>query len=65
MTEVQIEIIKGFARNDMNVLATAEELHYHRSSILYHFEKIKKETGLDPRKFFDLWKLLISLIGGD
>ena len=65
MTEVQIKIIKSLARNDMNVTAAAEELHYHRNSLIYQLDKIYAETGLNPRKFYDLWKLLFSLMGGD
>lgn len=65
MTELQIRIIKSLARNDMNVLAAANELHYHRNSLIYQIDKIHAKTGLNPRKFVDLWKLLFSLMGGD
>ena len=65
MTEVQKKIIKSYAGNDMSVNATAIELHYNRNNVKYHLTKIKKETGLDPRKFYDLCKLLFSVMGGD
>lgn len=65
MTELQIRIIKCYARNDMKLEPTARELHYHRNSLIYQMNKIKNETGLDPHKFYDLWKLLFSLMGGD
>lgn len=58
MTEHQSEIIKSFADCNMNISATAVIMNYHRNSILYHMEKIRKETGLNPRNFHDLVKLL-------
>ena len=65
MTEVQEAILKSYARNDMSVNATAIELHYNRGNVKYHLTKIKKDTGLDPRKFYDLCKLLFPTLGGD
>jgi DNA-binding PucR family transcriptional regulator len=58
MTELQIEIIKAYAKNGMNVSRTARYLRYHRNSIMYHFERIEDATGLNPRDFYDLVKLL-------
>lgn len=58
MTELQIEIIKAHAKNGMNVSRTARYLRYHRNSIMYHFERIEDATGLNPRNFYDLVKLL-------
>ena len=36
----------------------------HYNSIRYRFQKIKRETGLEPRHFYDLIKLL-KMIGED
>ena len=58
MTEVQIEIIKAYADNGMNVSRTARYLRYHRNSVMYHLERIEDATGLDPKNFHDLVKLL-------
>lgn len=52
------EIILSMARNDLNVTTTAKELNRHRNSVVYWIEKIKKGTGLDCRKFYDMVKLL-------
>lgn len=65
MTDLQIKIIKCYARNNMKLQKTADEMHYHRNSILYQMSKIENETGLNPHNFCDLWKLLFSLMGGD
>lgn len=58
MTEQEAEIILAFARNNMRLNHTAQALHYHVSNVRYHFEKIEKKTGLNPRSFYDLLKLL-------
>ena len=35
---------------------------FHRNTLLYRLEKIKKVTGLDPRKFNDAMELKVALI---
>lgn len=52
------EIIRCFAECDMRITATAEQLHFHRNTVVYHLEQIYKKTGLDPEKFYDLIRLL-------
>lgn len=56
------EIILTMAKNDLNATTTAKELHRHRGTVMYWIEKIKKETGLDCRKFYDLVKL-VGMVG--
>ena len=58
MTPIQTKIIRCLADFDMSVGKVAAHLHYHRNSIEYHIEAIKKSTGLHPKKFYDLCKLL-------
>lgn len=58
MTQQQSKIVKTLAYCNMNVQATANFMNYHRNTIIYHLQKIKKETGLDPMNFHDLVKLL-------
>lgn len=65
MTELQKKIIKCYARNDMNLSVTADELHYNPNALRYHMKKIYEETGFNPRKFYGLCKLLFSVMGGD
>ena len=40
------------------IAAAAKEMGIHQSSVIYRFGKIKTETGLDARKFWDLVMLL-------
>lgn len=36
----------------------ARQVYMHRNTAGYRFERIKKETGLDPQCFYDLVALL-------
>lgn len=58
MKETDKLLLKGFAEHDMNATSAADALYMHRNSLLYRLDVIKRETGLDPRKFYDLVKLL-------
>lgn len=64
LTELDWEVIHHYADNDMSVSATARAAHMHENTVRYHLEKVQKETGMNPRKFHDLVKLLnAELIG--
>ena len=52
------EIIKAMAKFDLSTTNASIELHRHRNTVIYWIEKMKKDTGLDCRKFYDLVKLL-------
>ena len=58
MTYRQAKIILTFAENNMRVRDTALQLYRSEGSVSYQFKKIHKETGLNPRKFFDLVSLV-------
>lgn len=58
MTEVKKTILRSYAKNNMNVTSTAQDLHYHRNNIEYHLTHIQSKTGLNPRNFYDLIELL-------
>lgn len=55
--EKDVEIIEAMCDNDLNLSKVARALFQHRNTIVYHLDKIKKNTGLDPRKFYELVKL--------
>lgn len=57
MTEKQKEIILQLCECNMSPTAVARNMNYHRGTIIYHMEKIKEQTGLDPMVFNDLVKL--------
>lgn len=57
MTKQQSKIIIELARHGLSALQAAKSLNYHRNTIYYHVQKIRKETGLDPYDFFDMQQL--------
>lgn len=58
LTETDKRIVAAYAKNDMNCNRTGDALHYNHTSVHYHLNRIREITGLDPRKFYDLIKLL-------
>lgn len=52
------EIILAMARNDLSASKAARELHRHRNTVIYWIEQMRRDTGLDCRRFYDLVKLL-------
>ena len=51
-------LLLAFARNNMNLAYTGKEVYLNYNSVRYRLEKIHRETGLNPRNFYDLQKLL-------
>lgn len=58
MKRENTEILKAYADHDMNAAQAAKGLYMHPNSLKYRLEKIHQETGLNPKKFNDLRKLL-------
>lgn len=58
MNAMDKECIRAFADAGMNASEAGRRMYVHKNTILYHFDRVKKETGLDPRKFNDLVELL-------
>lgn len=58
LTAKEKEILLAFAENSMNSCKGARSLFMSRSSFYYHFNNIRKKTGLNPLNFYDLVKLL-------
>lgn len=63
MTEKDKRTVLAFAECDMNTAKTARKLCYHRETIKYQLTQIGIRTGLDPRRFYDLVKLVIKARG--
>lgn len=53
-----LEIIRALADCNLRVSEVARRSYQHRSNVIYHVKRIKRITGLDPLKFYDLIKLL-------
>ena len=65
MTKLDIQAVLALADNNMNVAKTGKELFFHRNTIVYHLDKVKRNTGLDPLNFYDLMKLVLCLKEGE
>lgn len=57
-----LETVEVFFDQNMSLTQTSSELKVHRNTLLYRLDKIKKITGLDPRKFNDAMELKVALI---
>lgn len=42
----------------MNIGEVSRQLFMHRNTVTYHLDKVKRQTGLDPRRFYDLVELV-------
>lgn len=52
------DTVAAYARSDMRMSRAAKELHLSRRAVEERVRRIHKETGRDPRRFFDLVALL-------
>jgi carbohydrate diacid regulator len=60
--EYLLETVEVFFDKNMSLTQTSKDLKIHRNTLLYRLDKIKKVTGLDPRKFNDAMELKVALI---
>ena len=58
MTKLQAEIILAFAENDMKIKPTAEKILMSDAAVIYNLNKIRRQIGWNPRKFYDLCYLV-------
>lgn len=54
LSKKQKEIILTFSENNMNSSKTARSLYMASSTIEYHLKMILHNTGLNPKRFYDL-----------
>ena len=48
----------GYHFINMNVTDVAHAIFAHRNTVLYHLDKVKRQTGFNPRRFYDLVELV-------
>ena len=58
LTSDEMKTVFKMADCDMKISEVARELFAHRNTIIYRIERIKKKTGYDIRRFYDLAILL-------
>jgi carbohydrate diacid regulator len=64
LTDLDIQVVLAFAENNMNASKTSKSLFFHRNTVIYHLDKVKRNTGLDPFRFYDLMELILCLKEG-
>ena len=66
--EIDAKIIYYLALYNMNRSEVARELYLSNTAVVFHVNKIRKITGLDPRNFFDLgelYSIALEILGDD
>lgn len=58
MNKEDAHIVVAMANHNMNVTNVARAIFMHRNTATYHLDKVKRQTGLDPRRFYDLVELV-------
>ena len=58
MKDHHLELLRAMADCNLNVAEVSRKKFIHRNTINYQLSCIRRETGLDPQKFWDLKKLL-------
>lgn len=58
MTERDAELILALADNGLVMHKVAKKTYRHPNTVRYHIDNIKEKTGLDPRDFWDMQKLV-------
>ena len=58
LTDTDKDILISFAENNMSASETARKQYLHRNTIVYHLERVKSKTGLNPFNFYQLVQLM-------
>lgn len=58
LKQTDLETIRALADCSLNIADVSRQTYRHRSTIVYHIERIQRITGLNPLNFYDLIKLL-------
>lgn len=68
MDKIDAKMIVAFARCGMRLRTAADMVFYNKGTLVYRFDRIKRETGLDPRNFFDLvelYDIAVNVLGDE
>lgn len=58
LTDLDREVVLAYADCNMCWYATARKLYMANGTADYHLRKVHKLTGLNPKRFYDLVKLV-------
>lgn len=57
LDDIDKSIIRALAKNNMRVFPTAKAAYVSPGAVNYRIRRIRKRTGLNPKDFFDLYRL--------
>ncbi|MEA5042218.1 MAG: helix-turn-helix domain-containing protein [Oscillibacter ruminantium] len=60
LSSIDAQTILMFADCNMCVSKTADNLFYHRNTIIARLQRIHAKTGLNPLSFYDLVELVAA-----
>lgn len=63
LEDEDIKIVLSYANNGMRVNPCAQELFYDRRTISTKLTAIRLKTGIDPRDYYGLGKLIAAITG--
>ena len=58
LNEQEREVILAYADHNMVATDTARSIYRHRNAVFYYLGTVYKKTGLNPKNFYDLIKLV-------
>lgn len=61
LEEIQQDVIRSLAKNDLHIGIVAKELFMHRNTVTNYRYKIIRDTGYDPATFFGCAELMKQL----
>ncbi len=56
-----VATVRAYAETNLSLKDAAARLHVHPNTAQYRFQRIEELTGLSPRRFEDLHKLLVAI----
>ena len=65
LTELEKRMVLNFARCNMSITGCAKKMNYARNSVAYHLRQVKRKTGRDPKKFYELAQLVLMIKRGE
>ena len=58
MNKEDAHIVIEMANHNMNITDVVRAIFAHRNTVLYHLDKVKRQSGVAPRRFYDLVELV-------
>ena len=57
----RLHVLRIYLKNNCKLTETANQLHMHRNTVLYHIHKIKEQYGIDMDHYKERLDVMLSL----